>query len=137
MRQLRRASDVAISFFPISDPSGREVVLNRAYIVLLTDLFLVCERMRDSERLADGQADMWLVYPPLAGKHLHVRDGVNRGEIEVVVMKKEILTIRTESAEAAAEWTAAFRDAIEFGAGRALPFFFFLFFFVFSSGEES
>ena len=61
---------------------------------------------------------MWLLYPPLAGKHLRVSEGREESELEVTVMRKEKLVIRTESAQAAREWRSAFEDAIAFGASR-------------------
>ncbi|KAK4702245.1 hypothetical protein P7C70_g3984, partial [Phenoliferia sp. Uapishka_3] len=125
VRQLRRASPVHISFVPLSDPSRRLISIPRAYIILLTDLFLICERMTDAERIARGRGggegpDMWLLYPPLAGKHLRVRDGKGVGEVEVTVMKKEVLTVRTGSREEAEEWRKAFEEAIAFGNTQGL-----------------
>ena len=60
-------------------------VHSRGHIYLLTDLFLVCERMTEEERQVansqpDGQDfDMWLLYPPLAGKHLRVSESPDNG----------------------------------------------------------
>lgn len=73
-RTLRKAGDVIINFTPLS--TGREIVMRRAHLFLLTDLFLICERMLPSERssAANPGADMWLLYPPLAGKHLRVAE---------------------------------------------------------------
>jgi len=80
-RGLRRSSDVTIHFTPLA--TGQEIVFRRAHIFLLTDLFLVCERMSPSqlaERGGNSKADMWLLYPPLAGKHLRVTDLGGQGE---------------------------------------------------------
>lgn len=80
-RGLRRSSDVTIHFTPLA--TGEEIVFRRAHIFLLTDLFLVCERMSPSqlaERGGNSKADMWLLYPPLAGKHLRVTDLGGQGE---------------------------------------------------------
>ena len=116
---------MTVSFVPRCDPH-HEVIIQRGHIVLLSDLFLVCERMTDAERIAHGGdgADLWLKYPPLAGKHLQVRDGSRANELEVTVMKKEVLTIRTDSANDAREWRDAFEHAIDFGAGRASSYLF-------------
>lgn len=129
-RALRQASDVKLSFYPLSDPTLQELVINRAYVFLLTDLFLICSKMTGEERQAmkgvDGQGpDMWLMYPPLAGKHLRVSDGREVGELIITVMKKEKLTFRTESKEAAASWKAAFEDTISFGVSREFITLFF------------
>lgn len=124
VRQIRRSADVVISFQPLSSIK-HENIIRRAYIFLLTDLFLVCERMTPEERISmvgpDGTGpDMWLLYPPLAGKHLRVVDGIYEAELEVSVMNKEKLIIKTESIEAAAIWKMAFEDSIAFGSGREL-----------------
>ena len=54
--------------------TGVEVVQERGHIFLLTDLMLVCEKMSPKELEVAGPngPDMWLLYPPLAGKHLRV-----------------------------------------------------------------
>lgn len=72
---------MTIHFTPLA--TGQEIVFRRAHIFLLTDLFLVCERMSPSqlaERGGNSKADMWLLYPPLAGKHLRVTDLGGQGE---------------------------------------------------------
>lgn len=73
-RRVRFSTDVVINFTPRS--TGVEVHHLNAHIFLLTDLFLVCERMSDEERRMSGNeaADMWLVYPPLSAKHLVALD---------------------------------------------------------------
>jgi hypothetical protein len=73
-RRVRFSSDVAINFTPRS--TGVEVHHLNAHIFLLTDLFLICERMSDEERRMPGNeaADMWLLYPPLSAKHLIALD---------------------------------------------------------------
>lgn len=60
---------MAIHFTPKS--TGEEVIHHGGHIFLLTDLFLVCERMTEAQCRNTGQ-DMWLCYPPLAVKHLRV-----------------------------------------------------------------
>lgn len=73
-RTIRFSVDVAIHFVPRA--TGQEVYTPLGHIFLLTDLFLVCERMSDAERAncAPDGPDMYLCYPPLAGKHLRVSD---------------------------------------------------------------
>lgn len=63
---------MVISFTPRA--TGVEFVKERGHVFLLTDLMLVCEKMTPKEMEAFGGdgADMWLSYPPLAGKHLRV-----------------------------------------------------------------
>ncbi|KDE03690.1 hypothetical protein MVLG_05821 [Microbotryum lychnidis-dioicae p1A1 Lamole] len=121
-RSLRRAGDVTLSLYPRSDPRGNKVVIDRAHLFLLTDLFLVCQRMTPQERIAntdgDGDdSDFWVVYPPLAGKHLRVaRSQSAEHTLEVTVMKKETLIIRFSDGRTLEEWKESFEDAIAFGA---------------------
>ncbi|GAA5948659.1 hypothetical protein JCM21900_005204 [Sporobolomyces salmonicolor] len=120
-RQLRKASSVTVSFIPTCDLSQRTVIHQRAYIILLTDLFLICEWMAPNEAGAVAGQDLWLLYPPLAGKHLRVAEGQARGEIEIGIMGKERLTIRMNGGEEEArEWKATIEEAIQFGAKHAL-----------------
>ncbi|GAA5935769.1 hypothetical protein JCM3775_007324 [Rhodotorula graminis] len=127
-RQLRKAGPVSLSFVPSSDPSGRDVRIARAHLVLLTDLFLVCAPVEPAdEHAAAPGADFWLLYPPLAGKHLRVRDsGAQQahGEFEVAIMGKERLVFRPLDAagdgeeQQAREWRAALDEAIRFGTAQ-------------------
>jgi hypothetical protein len=76
-RELRFSADVTISFTPRA--TGIEVVHHEGHVFLLTDLFLICERMAPEERQPDGP-DMWLCYPPLAGKVLRISEVPDQGE---------------------------------------------------------
>jgi len=122
-RQLRKASSAIISFTPASDPSRRQVIHPRAYVILLTDLFLLCEWSLPNEISSPNQ-DLSLLYPPLAGKHLRVSESANRAELEVSIMGKENLTIRFSGGEGEArEWKVAMEEAARFGQNRKLmPF---------------
>ena len=73
-RVIRFSVDVGIRFTPRA--TGQETYTPQGHIFLLTDLFLVCEWMSEAERAACGpdDPDMYLSYPPLAGKHLRVTD---------------------------------------------------------------
>lgn len=65
--------DVLIEFAPKS--TGKLVRYPRGHIFLLTDLFLICEWILPSERAEHGgTADISLIFPPLAGKHLKVSE---------------------------------------------------------------
>jgi hypothetical protein len=79
-RELRASVDVVIRFTPRA--TGVEVVHRQGHIFLLSDLFLVCERMslEDRERFGNEGADMWLCYPPLAGKVLRVSEVNGQGQ---------------------------------------------------------
>lgn len=66
--------DVVIRFTPRA--TGIEVVHIEGHIFILSDLFLVCERMKpeDRQQSDNDEPDMWLSYPPLAGKVLRVSE---------------------------------------------------------------
>ena len=78
-REMRASVDVVIRFTPRS--TGVEVVHPRGHIFLLSDLFLVCDKMTPEERdkRTSGGADMWLCYPPLSGKVLRVSEVDGQG----------------------------------------------------------
>lgn len=119
VRDVRRTGDVALSFVPSSDPNSREVIVRRAHVILLTDLFFVCERVAPGEREIREGADLWLLFPPLAGRHLRVtRHGSDERAIEVLVMKKERLILRASTPNERDAWVDAFDDTIAFGSTR-------------------
>ncbi|KAK0524606.1 hypothetical protein OC834_005466 [Tilletia horrida] len=120
-RELRRSADVVIYFTPTA--TGQEIVTRRAHIVLLTDLFLMCERMGASERSqsATPDKDMRLMYPPLGGKHVRVTDlGGMGNSISLLIAKKETLTVMLESREAKDAWIADFERSKDFAANLGL-----------------
>lgn len=119
-RSVRKSSDVVIYFTPSS--TGQELIFKRAHIFLLTDLFLVCERMTAKEQAErGGSAEMWLLYPPLAGKHLMVSDnGAAGNSISVLILKKETLTIHLESREAKVDWLHQFDQCNKFATNLGL-----------------
>ncbi|KAJ1045073.1 hypothetical protein NDA14_007927 [Ustilago hordei] len=122
-RALRKSADVVIHFTPSS--GGPEISIRRAHIFLLTDLFLVCERMTPSERAEMSKggvgSDMWLLYPPLAGKHLRVADEGGQGNVlSITVLRKEKLIVHTDSKEAKEDWLEHFSDCNKFAANMGL-----------------
>lgn len=76
-REMRISIDVVIRFTPRA--TGTEVVHRQGHIYLLSDLFLICERMTSEEQSGSEGADMWLCYPPLAGKVLRVSEIPGQG----------------------------------------------------------
>ena len=121
-RELRFAADAHMSFTPSSDSERRTVTHPRAHILLLTDLFLVCERVapQDAASAANG-ADFWLVYPPLAGKHVRVTHQ-DLDSIHVTIMQRERLVFRFDGPDAvtrARDLAGAVQAAAEFGAAQA------------------
>ncbi|KAF5377436.1 hypothetical protein D9615_005323 [Tricholomella constricta] len=119
-REMRLSTDVVIRFTPLS--TGVEVVHTLGHIFLLSDLFLVSERMTPDDRSqhrSDG-ADMWLCYPPLAGKVLRVFELPDQpNAFKVTIMRKETLVLETESFEVRNSLMAHFKDCIEFS--QSLP----------------
>ena len=84
-REMRTSLDVSIRFTPRA--TGVEVFHRQGHIFLLSDLFLVCERISPEDRTTFGHenADMWLCYPPLAGKVLRVSEIIGQGESELCI----------------------------------------------------
>ncbi|KAI9060198.1 hypothetical protein FKP32DRAFT_1668235 [Trametes sanguinea] len=114
-RELRCSTPVVITFTPRA--TGVEIVQERGHILLLTDLMLVCERMSPKEIEAAGRdgPDMWLLYPPLTGKHLRVAP-VDDYTLSVTILRKETLFLRTDSTSARDRLIADFQDCIETAA---------------------
>ncbi|KAG7450419.1 uncharacterized protein BT62DRAFT_927719 [Guyanagaster necrorhizus] len=114
-RELRLSMDVNITLTPRA--TGVEVVHRRGHVFLLSDLFLVCEKMTPEERSAGGLdgPDMWLCYPPLAGKVLRVSEvSGQETALNVAIMRKEHLFLQTESVQARNFMISEFRECIEF-----------------------
>ena len=118
-RKLRQGGDVQSSFIPASDPQQQEIFNPLTYIFLLTDLFLLCERIPSSateQMRSNPNADMWLLYPPLATKHLKVTrvDDHLGNAFEIEILRKEKMMIFTDSRSARDEWLHHFAEAIVF-----------------------
>ncbi|KAK0465075.1 uncharacterized protein EV420DRAFT_1512742 [Desarmillaria tabescens] len=114
-RELRLSMDVKITLTPRA--TGVEVVHRQGHVFLLSDLFLVCERMTPEERSAGGAdgPDMWLCYPPLAGKVLRVSEvSGQETALNVAIMRKEHIFLQTESVQARNFMISEFRECIEF-----------------------
>lgn len=113
-REMRLSVDVTVSFTPRA--TGQEVTHMEGHVFLLSDLFLLCERMSPEDRAAQGEngADMWLCYPPLAGKVLRVSEGAGPNVLDLAVMRKETLHIQCESPELRNQMIAEFKECIEF-----------------------
>ncbi|KZT30490.1 hypothetical protein NEOLEDRAFT_1173909 [Neolentinus lepideus HHB14362 ss-1] len=117
-RELRFSGDVVITFIPRA--TGVEVVHPQGHIFLLTDLFLICERIAPEERASLDGADMWLCYPPLAGKHLRVAEvGESDTDVQVTILRKEVVILRTESVYARDKLVADMKECIDFASSAA------------------
>ncbi|OBZ80083.1 hypothetical protein A0H81_00960 [Grifola frondosa] len=116
-RELRISADVVITCTPRT--TGVEIVQERGHLFILTDLMLVCERMTSQERAQGGPdgPEMWLLYPPLAGKHLKVApmEGSDTAFV-VTILRKETLFIHAGSPALRDRLMAAFRECIETAA---------------------
>ncbi|PCH33767.1 hypothetical protein WOLCODRAFT_86998 [Wolfiporia cocos MD-104 SS10] len=99
-REVRFSADVVIKLTPTS--TGVEVVQDRGHVYILTDLLLICEKMTQQERGPQraGGPDMWLLYPPLAGKHLRVAPlESTKTALVVTVLRKESVVLHADSPE--------------------------------------
>ncbi|KAJ3750266.1 hypothetical protein DFH05DRAFT_1466655 [Lentinula detonsa] len=116
-RELRCSVDLVIRVTPRA--TGQEIVHRRGHVFLLSDLFLVCERMSLEERATTGSSgpDMWLSYPPLAGKVLRVSEVPgSETEMQVHIMRKETLTLCLETRHERDGLMQDFKDCIEFAS---------------------
>ncbi|KAI0321365.1 Dbl homology domain-containing protein [Amylostereum chailletii] len=114
VREMRLAVDVSMRMVPRS--TGVEVFHQQGRIFLLSDLFLACEAMTPQERAEQpSEADMWLLYPPLAGKFLKVQ-AVEGSDtmLQVTVMRKEKLMVEVDSPQLRDKLLAEFQECIEF-----------------------
>lgn len=120
-RSLRFSEDAVISFTPRS--TGQDVVHHYGHIFLLSDLFLVAERMSNQERAQEeadlgerpgAGPDMWLCYPPLSGKVLRVAEVPGQDNIfTVAIMRKETLYIQVDSIQTRDFMLKEFKDCID------------------------
>ncbi|KAI0348503.1 hypothetical protein BDW22DRAFT_1385910 [Trametopsis cervina] len=113
-RELRMSIDVVLNFIPRS--TGVEITQESGHIFLLTDLLLICERMTPQELARSGPdgADMWLLYPPLAGKHLRVGPAEGSDSaLAVTILRKETVIMSCESRSMRDKLLEEFRDCID------------------------
>ncbi|TXT11156.1 hypothetical protein VHUM_01907 [Vanrija humicola] len=130
-RLIRSSHDATVFFTPSS--TGQQVVHRRAHIFILTDLFLITDRMEASEKAAKAQQvareqpervgergpmpEMWLAYPPLAGKHLVVVEGQQSNVLAVTVMRKETFVIHANSEIERDQMVKSIQECIDFASG--------------------
>ena len=149
-RQFRSSHDVIVYFTPNS--TGTQVVHRRAHIFILSDLFLMAEWMEAADKAAKAQKvakeqpervgqggpmpEMWLRYPPLAGRHLSVAEGAQSESqpecrfkvaksvignvLTVTIMRKETFVIHAESEVARDQIIKDIIDSIDFASSGRL-----------------
>jgi hypothetical protein len=95
----------------------------------MTDLFLVCEQLPESEisnlrasepSTAAPPRQLSLCYPPLAARHLTASAVGDKG-IDVVVLKKEVLHLHLPSTVSRDALLRDFECAIQAAHSRASP----------------
>ncbi|KAH9486848.1 hypothetical protein JR316_0000913 [Psilocybe cubensis] len=121
-REFRTSLDVVIRFTPRA--TGVEVVHYQGHIFLLSDLFLICERMlpEDRDKRSSVGADMWLCYPPLAGKVLRVSEVPGQDNaLQVAIMRKEYLILETDSMDSRNRLMTQFKECTEFSSSLPPP----------------
>lgn len=121
LREMRFSADVVIRLTPRA--TGEEVVHRRGHVFILSDLFLVCERMTKEEKAntsRDGP-DMWLLFPPLAGKVLRVSESDRDDTMQVLIMRKETLLLQADSSQARNTLLSEFRECIAFAGSLPPP----------------
>ncbi|KAH9814810.1 hypothetical protein DFH28DRAFT_1082592 [Melampsora americana] len=115
-RSIRLAGDASFFFCPKSDPTI-QMTTTYGRLILLTDLLIFCESMTGSK--AAGEADMWLMYPPLAGKHLRISHAEqDERQFQVTIMRKETIFVTVSSRAERDRWMQVLKEAIDHGSSR-------------------
>ncbi|WAR61831.1 hypothetical protein PtB15_12B523 [Puccinia triticina] len=115
-RSLRYSGDARFKLRPQSDPN-REVETPSGRLILITDLLMFCEY---KEQCSPNHPNMWLMYPPLAGKHLQVNPVGSETDFEVIAMGKEAVRVSVNTQAERDAWVQHLQEAIEFGRQVAL-----------------
>ncbi|EKM61149.1 uncharacterized protein PHACADRAFT_247557 [Phanerochaete carnosa HHB-10118-sp] len=113
-REIFASVDVYMQLTPRS--TGIEVSQQRGHVYLLTDLLLMCEHMLPQEVAERGPngPDMWLLYPPLAGKHVRVEEVEgSTTAIAVIILRKETVIMHTKSRQDRDRLLHEFRECID------------------------
>ncbi|KAG9304606.1 hypothetical protein G9A89_020170 [Geosiphon pyriformis] len=91
-------------------------IMHKAHLFLLTDLLLICQILNPEEKQKNPNFEFFLLYPPLSGKHLTVKDLVGSKDdlLELKVMKREKIIIRAENESLKNVWLRALGEIIDF-----------------------
>ncbi|KAG2350461.1 hypothetical protein BDR05DRAFT_921497 [Suillus weaverae] len=115
VRELKLSANVAVRFTPRS--TGVNVVHQHGFVFILSDLFLICEKMSLDDRVAAGVdgPDMRLCYPPLSGKVLKVTEVPDQDNVlQISIMRKETLILEAISMQSRDEIIKEFKECITF-----------------------
>ncbi|KAG1783854.1 hypothetical protein EV702DRAFT_1190871 [Suillus placidus] len=115
VRELKLSANVAVRFTPRS--TGVNVVHQHGFVFILSDLFLICEKMSLDDRVAAGVdgPDMRLCYPPLSGKVLKVTEVPDQDNVlQISIMRKETLILEAISMQSRDEIIKEFKECIAF-----------------------
>ncbi|CAG8499556.1 2850_t:CDS:10 [Ambispora leptoticha] len=128
----KQPKQVKISFLPPNLPFKREIrlhdnfvviikyadgsVMHKAHLFLLTDILMICRVLTPEEKQRTPNMEFLLLYPPLSGKHLAVRDldEAKYDLLELFVMKREKVLLRAESKSVKDRWFQGFNEVIDF-----------------------
>ncbi|EGO27144.1 hypothetical protein SERLADRAFT_434913 [Serpula lacrymans var. lacrymans S7.9] len=95
-REVKLSVDVFIRFTPRS--TGVETTHPQGHVYVLSDLFLICEKMTPGEVTPGDNHDIRLCYPPLAGKVLRVSEVSGQDNVlQVLIMRQETLILEVAS----------------------------------------
>ncbi|KAG1755189.1 uncharacterized protein EDB91DRAFT_1097707 [Suillus paluster] len=114
-RELKLSASVVVRFTPQS--TGVDVVHQHGFVYVLSDLFLICEKMTLGNRVAAGVdgPDVRLCYPPLSGKVLKVTEVPDQDNaLQISIMRKETLILEANSTHARDEIIKEFKECIAF-----------------------
>ncbi|KAF0445502.1 GEF1 protein [Gigaspora margarita] len=90
----------------------------RAHLFLLTDLLLVCQKIEPKDQKSISNFKYWLMYQPLSGKHLSIRDtSYEEGAmLELTIMRDETLIIYPQTDDVKDTWFREISNAIKFAS---------------------
>lgn len=114
-RELKMSANVVVHFTPRS--TGVNVVHQHGFVFILSDLFLICEKMSLDDRVAAGVdgPDMRLCYPPLSGKVLKVTEVPDQDNVlQISIMRKETLILEAISTQSRDDIIKEFKECIAF-----------------------
>ncbi|CAG8671989.1 20158_t:CDS:10, partial [Cetraspora pellucida] len=94
----------------------------RAHLFLLTDLLLVCQKIDIKDQHNIPNFKYWLMYQPLSGKHLSIRDiSYEEGDmLELTIMRDETMIIFPQSDNKKDIWFNEISKAIKFASAGAI-----------------